>query len=146
MLLDENHRLMRRAIEEIWNDGDLDLADRLFAPGYVNHGGLIPDLVRGPEAIKVSVVLYRRAFPQFRLTVIDLFAQEQSVALRWAAHRAPARDPSNGALDDKPGPLFGMTIGRVSEGQIVESWTCWESGGAGDAAMQRDLFALARSA
>ena len=87
----DNARLVRQVIEEIWNAGDLDLADRLFAPDYINHGGLIPDLVRGPEAIKVSVVLYRTAFPQFRLAVLDLLAEGQSVAVRWAAHRTPHR-------------------------------------------------------
>ena len=54
---------MRQVIEEIWNDGDLELADQVFALDYINHGGLIPDLVRGPEAIKVSVALYWLAFP-----------------------------------------------------------------------------------
>ena len=52
-----------RAIEAIWNGGDFTVADALFAPGYVNHGGLIRDLVRGPEALKVAVALYRAAFP-----------------------------------------------------------------------------------
>ena len=51
---EHNAGLVRRAVEEIWNGGDLALADVLFAPDYVNHGGLIPDLVRGPEAIKVQ--------------------------------------------------------------------------------------------
>ena len=60
----QNAALVRRAVEEIWNRGQLDLADVLFAADYVNHAGLIPDLVRGPEAIKISVAFYRTAFPQ----------------------------------------------------------------------------------
>jgi hypothetical protein len=39
--------LVGRVIEEIWNAGDLDLADELFGATRINHGGLIPDLVRG---------------------------------------------------------------------------------------------------
>ena len=45
-----NETLVRRAVEAIWNRGDLDAADELFAPGFVNHNGLITDLVSGPEA------------------------------------------------------------------------------------------------
>jgi predicted SnoaL-like aldol condensation-catalyzing enzyme len=130
-----NARLVRRVIEEIWNDGELDLADRLFAPDYVNHGGLIPDLIRGPEAIKLSVALYRTAFPQFRVVVLDLLAQGPLVALRWAAHgtahRAAASDLE--AVPSASGPLLGMTFGRLKGGQIVESWTCWASSGAAPA-------------
>jgi hypothetical protein len=118
-------------IEEIWNDGELDLADRLFAPDYVNHGGLIPDLVRGPEAIKLSVVLYRTAFPHFRVAVLDLVAQGPLVTLRWAAHQTPAHAGvrEQGAGPSTADPLLGMTFSRLEGGQIVESWTCWETGG-----------------
>ena len=118
--------LVRQAIEEIWNGGDLDLADTLFAPTYINHGGLIPDLVRGPEAIKVSVALYRAAFPEFRVTVLDLLAQGQTVAVRWEAHSPPSRAPGGGQGDGAPGRLSGMTFGRVVRGRILESWTTWE--------------------
>ena len=63
MATEHNVALVRHAVEAIWNRGELEAADAVFAPDYVNHGGLITDLVRGPEAIKVSVALYRRAFP-----------------------------------------------------------------------------------
>src|SRR5688500_6322882 len=67
-----NEALVRRAIEAIWNRGELGVADDLFAHDYVNHDGLIPDLVRGPEAIKISVAFYRIAFPDFYITVEEL--------------------------------------------------------------------------
>lgn len=31
--------LVRRVVEEIWNAGELDVADELFDPSYINHGG-----------------------------------------------------------------------------------------------------------
>jgi predicted SnoaL-like aldol condensation-catalyzing enzyme len=125
----DNARLVRQVIEEIWNGGDLALADQVFAPDYVNHGGLIPDLVHGPEAIKVSVALYRLAFPAFRVAVVDLLAQGQTVALRWAAHRAPGHDGGRDAPDRDPDTLLGMTFARLIAGQVQESWTCWEKAG-----------------
>jgi hypothetical protein len=48
-------------IEAIWVRGELKVADALFTHDYIHHGGLISDLIRGPEAIKLSVVLYRSA-------------------------------------------------------------------------------------
>jgi hypothetical protein len=120
--------LVRQAIEEIWNGGNLDLADQLFAPTYINHGGLIPDLVRGPEAIKVGVALYRAAFPEFRVTVLDLLAQGQTVAVRWEAQSTPSRAHVGGQGNGASGRLSGMTFGRVARGRIMESWTIWEAG------------------
>ena len=125
----DNARLVRQVIEEIWNGGDLELADQVFAPDYVNHGGLIPDLVRGPEAIKLSVALYRLAFPAFRVAVVDVLAQGQMVALRWAAHTTAGHDGGSDAPDRDSDTQRGMTFGRVSDGQIMESWTCRETTG-----------------
>jgi len=88
-----NRRLVRRMVEDVWNRGDLALADVLVAPGYVNHGGLIPDVAHGPEAIKVAVALYRTAFPTFHITVEALVAEGAMVELQWAARRSPRRGP-----------------------------------------------------
>jgi hypothetical protein len=46
----ENLVVVRQAIEEIWNQGNLDVADLLFSAAYVKAGGLVPGFVRGPEA------------------------------------------------------------------------------------------------
>jgi predicted SnoaL-like aldol condensation-catalyzing enzyme len=117
---------IRRALNAIWNEGRLDLADELFAPAYRNHGGVIPDLVRGPEAIKVSVALYRAAFPRLRLVMVDLLTQASIVALHWIAYPDAADDESIARSADRADPLRGMTFARLDDGQIVESWTSWE--------------------
>src|ERR1700675_5211679 len=76
-----NAALVQRVIDEIWNAGNVDLAEELFAPTYVNHGGLIPDLVRGPEGIKFSVAFYRAAFPALHVAVDDLAVDQDAVTL-----------------------------------------------------------------
>ncbi len=121
--------LVRRAVEAIWNRGDLELADLLFAPAYVNHGGLIPDLVRGPEAIKFSVALYRAAFPGVRITVEALQAAGELVELQWTAHRAPPGGKTTGAPEGHGGILRGTTRCRIAADQIAESWTAWDQAG-----------------
>jgi predicted ester cyclase len=136
-----NARLVRRVITEIWNEGALDLADHLFAPDYVNHGGLIPDLVRGPEAIKVSVAVYRAAFPAFQVDVIDLLAEGAVVAVRWVAQE----QPSHAGVGTQPSgsqtahTLCGMTFAHMRDDRIHESWTSWEPAGTG--ALEQSLSA-----
>jgi predicted SnoaL-like aldol condensation-catalyzing enzyme len=141
-----NARLVRQVIEEIWNDGDLDLADHCFASDYLNHGGLIPDLVRGPEAIKISVVLYRTAYPALRVAIVDLLAQGSIVAVHWVAHgtsrRREVTDPRSGA--PQCDALSGMTFARLTAGVIQESWLCWQSRGGQARVLEQDVRALAR--
>jgi hypothetical protein len=118
--------LVRHAIEVIWNRGDLDAADDLFAPGYVNHHGLIADLVVGPEAIKVSAALYRVAFPGLHISVEEVSTVNDTVVLRWMARTAP--DKLIGGAS-KPKSLMGITRSRIAAGKIVESWTEWDRSG-----------------
>ena len=111
--------LVRRAVEAIWNRGDLAVADILFASDYVNHNGLITDLVRGPEAIKISVALYRTAFPDLQISIGALTVEKDTVLLRWAARSHM-----------QPGTLTGLLVCRVADDQIAESWVQWDQAGA----------------
>ncbi|NNJ12379.1 SnoaL-like domain-containing protein [Chloroflexales bacterium ZM16-3] len=111
--------LVRRAVEAIWNQGDLAVADILFADDYINHAGLITNLVRGPEAIKVSVALYRTAFPDLQIMIDALTARRNAVLVRWTA-RSPVHH----------GTLTGILVCRIADSQIAESWTQWDHAGA----------------
>ncbi|HUX88927.1 MAG TPA: ester cyclase, partial [Chloroflexota bacterium] len=122
-----NAAIVQRVVEEIWNGGELGLADELFASDYVNHYGLISDFVRGPEAIKVSVALYRTAFPNLQITTHKMIAQAETVALRWTARDAGAGDQSTIVPSTARGTLVGMTFCRFVEGKIAESWTSWDT-------------------
>lgn len=110
--------LVRRVVEEIWNRGELAVADELFTQDYVNHAGLIANLVRGPEAIKISVALYRTAFADLQITINELTAKHDAVLLRWTARSSTA-----------PGTLTGLLVSRIAGGQIAESWMQWDQAG-----------------
>jgi hypothetical protein len=129
MLASANEAMVRRAIESIWNRGDLDVADELFAPEYVNHYGLIVDLILGPEAIKISAALHRLAFPGLHVRVEALDPIEDTVVCRWTVSKGSAGRANNdtGALNQQS--LTGTTRSRFAGGKIVESWTEWDRNG-----------------
>jgi predicted ester cyclase len=129
MSASDNEALVRRAIETIWNQGDLDAADELFAADYINHDGLIADLVLGPEAIKISAALHRLAFPGLRIEVDELIAAEDIVVLRWSARRGSTDRPDGSAIASNQKSLTGITRSRLARGKIIESWTQWDRTG-----------------
>jgi predicted SnoaL-like aldol condensation-catalyzing enzyme len=116
-----NAALVQRVVDEIWNAGNLELADELFAPTYLNHGGLIPDLVQGPEGIKFSVAFYHAAFPGLHVEVNDLAVDKDAVILSWTAG-------GQSSADAPAATLTGITRSLVVDGQILESWTNWDAG------------------
>lgn len=116
-----------RAIEAICNRGELAVADALFTADYVNHGGLIPDLVRGPEALKVAIALYRAAFPDFQVTVVPLRTRGSTVLLRWTARPRPAKELAAGTFAGVRHGVRGFAKVRLTGGRIAESWTRWDT-------------------
>ena len=130
MSTEKNLTLVRRAVTEIWNRLDLDLADRLFDPSYINHGGIIPDVMTGPESMKFAVVLQHTAFPRLEVRERAMAAQGNVVELKWAARRF---SESHG--NAVRAPVFvarGTTLIRCADNQIAESWTTWDCPVHGD--------------
>ena len=122
--------LIRRAVEEIWNNQHLAVADDLFAVNYRNHGGLITDLVEGPEAIKSSVVLYRRAFPDLYLLVEHLTSAEGMTVLHWRAHACQPEASTEAIAAASQDGFAGIFRAWTAAGQIQESWTEWDQAAA----------------
>ncbi len=63
MAAEENKTLHRRVLEEVFNRGNLEAVDELFAPEYVDHDPATPQDMRGSEGAKQIVSMYRGAFP-----------------------------------------------------------------------------------
>jgi hypothetical protein len=123
----DNRAVVRRVIERIWNWGDLPAADHLFSTTYVNHGGLIPDIVHGPEAIKVSVAMYRLAFPGLSIRIERLEADADMVECSWTAYGV-LRGATVTADHGRPRQILaGKTRSRLVHGQIEETWMTWDS-------------------
>jgi predicted SnoaL-like aldol condensation-catalyzing enzyme len=68
MSAEENKALARRVIEELFNNGNLDLADELIAPDYVDHDQAMPEDIHGLEGFKEYVSMYRSAFPDINIS------------------------------------------------------------------------------
>ena len=126
---EENKMIARRFREEIWNPGNLGIADEICASDFIwrNLDPLTPDFGPGPTALKQVVTMYRTAFPDVRCTIEDLVAEGDRVVIRWTG-----RGTNNGTLGNlgptgKAATVTGIDILRVSGGKIQESWTNWDT-------------------
>ncbi|MDP8950734.1 MAG: ester cyclase [Actinomycetota bacterium] len=118
---EENKAVARRGIEEFLNTGDPDVADELFAAGYVDYNPFNPEL-SGVENIKKTVVDWHGAFHHARNTVEDVIAEGDKVVIRWSTrgiHRGKVMGitPAGNRV-----AVASIGIFRFSSGKIVESW------------------------
>ena len=104
----ENKALARRVIEEMFNKGNLDVADELFAPDYVDHDPAMPEDVRGPEGFKEYVCAYRSAFSDLHIQIEDQIAEGDKVVTRWTGTGThERRGPRGHRTHRQPGDAAG---------------------------------------
>ncbi|HWY09078.1 MAG TPA: ester cyclase [Candidatus Acidoferrales bacterium] len=124
---EQNKNAVRRLIDELWNKGNLPVADELIGANYTHHDASTPDLGRGPESEKKRVTLYRNAFPDLRLTVEDLFADGETVVARWSCRGAHRGEFNGMAPTGKQFLISGITVARLADGKIVEGYVNWDA-------------------
>ncbi|MFC4337680.1 ester cyclase [Salininema proteolyticum] len=79
----EDHRLAaRRALEELYERGDLKRVDDLVHPDFYDDEPGHPDLPRGPEAVRRVVESLHRSFGDLRFAVEDEIAEGAKVVQR----------------------------------------------------------------
>jgi steroid delta-isomerase-like uncharacterized protein len=114
--------VVQQFIEEVWNKGNLAVADELVAPDMTNHFSFTPEL-EGPEDAKRNITILRTAFPDIHYEIEDLLTAERDmvvVRLRFrGTHTGPILDapPTGKAFE-----TTGIDLFRVANGQIVERW------------------------
>jgi steroid delta-isomerase-like uncharacterized protein len=122
-----NKAIVRRLFEELWNKGNLSLADELFSPNYAHYDPSTPDVGRGPESEKNRATLYRTAFPDLRLTIEDIIAEGETVMARWSCRGTHKGDLSGIAPTGKQFNISGVTIARLANGKLAEGWVNWDA-------------------
>src|SRR5829696_6224330 len=111
MSVEENKALVRREQEELWNHiGNLDAAAELFAAGEV-------------EAAKQEAADFRRGFPDVISTIEDLIAEGDKVVARWRSRATHRGDYMGIPPSGKEVQFIGISVYRIEEGKIAESWT-----------------------
>ncbi len=122
MSIEENKAIVRRWMEEVWNEGKLEALDELIGPDYVLHGAADPDLPRGPEGAKQLTAAFRTAFPDLQGTIEDLIAEGERVVCRWTARATHGGEFAGIPATHRPVTFSGIEIVRIADGRIAEGW------------------------
>jgi steroid delta-isomerase-like uncharacterized protein len=127
IMSESNKAAVRRLFEEVWNKGNLQVADELFTPNYAHHDPSTPDVGRGPEGEKKRATLYRTAFQDFRLTIEDLIAEGETVVARWNCRGSHKGELNGIAPTGKQFAITGVSVARFSGGKMAEGYVNWDA-------------------
>lgn len=120
MSIEENKSLPRRSYEEIYNQGNLDVADDIYDENFVIH--MSPSDLKGTKSIKEYALMLRNAFPDLKFKIEDQIAEGDKVATRWAVTGTHKGEYMGVAATGKFVSNTGISLHRIIDGKMVESW------------------------
>lgn len=114
--------IVRRVNEEAFSaDGDLAVIDEFVAADLVDHTAP-PHLQHGNQSLKRLAQLWRTAFPDLKVTVHDIVAEDDLVVIAWSGGGTHLGDLMGIPPTGKQGFMAGITFNRMRDGRIVERW------------------------
>jgi predicted ester cyclase len=85
MSAEQNKALVRRFVEEVQSQGNIDALDEICSPEFVNRSSP-PGVPSNCEGVKQLTAMFRQAFPDSYFSVEDMMAEEDKVATRKTFH------------------------------------------------------------
>ena len=107
---------------QLWNGGNVDLVDTLYAEGCVRHNADAGDS-NGPEEIKEFVKWVYTAYPDFKVTFDERFELRDRIISHWTAVGT-----NDGPLNENMPPtgknvsFSGIAMSVIENGKVTEEW------------------------
>ena len=114
--------LVRRLIEEGFNQGNLGVTEELISPDLVEHQTFGPDHAPGAEGVKAVIASLRRAFSDFHLAIDDLAVDSDTVWLRMTGTGTNDGSFMGHAPTGRAMRIQVFDALRVDNDRIVEHW------------------------
>jgi steroid delta-isomerase-like uncharacterized protein len=118
MTVDETKALIRRLVEEFWNQGHLAAADELLTPD-----ALIVLPGRGQVSLadlKAFARAFRSAFPDWQTTIEEIVVEGDRAAERWTGRGTHQGEFEGIAPTGKAVTVPGVVFYRTTAGKISE--------------------------
>ena len=122
----QNAELSRRIFEDVWNRKNLSAVDDIISADYVHHDANSP-AATGIDGYKQFVTYYMSAFPDAQFTIHDAFTDGENEVTRWTVTGTHEGELAGIPRTGRRFSVTGISIGRVVNGKITESWNSWDA-------------------
>ncbi|HEY5848552.1 MAG TPA: ester cyclase [Nakamurella sp.] len=119
---ENNKTIVKRFIEEYQAQNDLNVLYEIVSPDLVNRTPMFPNAPGGPVEVKTIFDMFRAAFDDFGVEIIDQLAEGDKVVTYKAFSGVHHGDFMGIAPTGSPVRFTVIDIVRLRGGQIVEHW------------------------
>lgn len=119
MSTETNKAIVRRYLEQVFNEGRHDLVEEFLVEGIEFHGtGIAPGLT----AVEEWVAMLSEAFPEQHVTIDDVIAEGDRVVVRTTLNGTHQGEVQGILAIGNPATQPSITIFRLAKGKIAEGW------------------------
>jgi predicted ester cyclase len=129
-----NKMIAQKFVQTIFNERKIDEAKNFVTPDITYHG---MEEVKGLENFKQWIGEDLKAFPDINITVVDVFGEQDKLAMRWTLKGTFAKElhgsqPSHEIenwkdVSHEKFETQGVEIFHFQDGKIKEAWTIFGS-------------------
>lgn len=122
---EDNKIILREFMEEVWNRGNLDAADKLISSPYIIHSDPGDQWERQSldlPTFKKRVMYSRQAFPDLHFAVQEMVGEGDKVVINWYLEGTHNGDITGLPATGKRVKVPGITIYYLSNGRITGHW------------------------
>jgi len=126
MSIETNKEIVRRFVDELWNQRKLELADELFDRDCVTHqlriGADPAGAPRGPEVMKHHLSEWLASFPDIKFSIEQMLAEGDRVMTQVVARGTHKGVWLGIPPTEKAITILMFVVHRIANGLIVEDW------------------------
>lgn len=128
MTPDDYRNLIRRANDEMWNKGNLDVCDELFADNCSFHDPTFD--ISGVAGLKDQVSALRTAQPDLHLDTHDVLIDGDMSTARFTMAGTAQGEFRGLPATGKSYVMTGMIMSKWQDDRVVEQWVNYDMLGA----------------
>jgi steroid delta-isomerase-like uncharacterized protein len=115
----QNVEIAQLFFDEVFNKGNLDVVDQIFAPEYIGYSSAtLGGPIEGQEGIKRFVTMYREAFPDIHFEFEDVITTPAQVCVRWTTTGTHEGNLKDITATGRRIEVRGIGIANIVEQQI----------------------------
>jgi predicted ester cyclase len=119
----QNTRLVRRALDEVFADENFTALNEIFHPEFINHEAG-PHTPPGPAGLKMTVEWLHASFSEMHYEIEDEITQGDKVVVRVISSGRNTGAFLGFPPTGKPYAAQQIHIYRIADGKIIEHWSC----------------------
>jgi len=113
--------IIRRVLDEAFNQGDLAVVDELVAPNGISHH-LSWGTPANRTGLKQLIAMFRTAFPDLHCTIEDEIIQGDKTAAHWTMRGTHKGLFLGNSPTSKSISVKGLIYARIENDQVIENY------------------------